>query len=78
MKIVIYYIESPLGTIGRNFPSVTRQIEQVLVEITDTVVVGFVNLTDTFSLDGFFYCLSIYFGIKSQLDRVNNVFIELV
>ena len=57
---VIDYVKTALFSVDRNFPTIIRIFKKVLVKISDTVVVGFVNLTNTFAFDCLLYGLSVY------------------
>ena len=48
------------------------------MKISYTVVVRFVNLTNTFRFNCLANGLPIYFGIESQFDRVDDILIELL
>ncbi len=48
------------------------------MEISDAVGVGLVNLPEAFIFDGLLNSLAVNLGVKCQLDRVNDILIELV
>ena len=78
VQVVVDNIKSSLIAVSRDFPSVTNEGKKVLVEVPNTVVVRFVNLSDTFCLNSFFYCLAVYFRIKGKFNRINNIFVEFI
>lgn len=51
-------------------------LKNLLMEITDIIIIRFIPLTKNFITYSFFPCCSIYGFVKNQLNRVNNVAIK--
>ena len=75
---IIQNIKTSLITICRNFPSITSELEKILMKITYTIIIGLIYLTDTFAFYGLQHCLTINLSIKSQFNGVNDILVEFM
>ncbi len=74
VKFIILYIKTGI----RNNPSMTCVAENVLMKIPNTIGIGLIYLTETFIFNCMSNRFAVDFSIKSQLNRINDIFIELV
>ena len=78
VPFIIQNIKTALITILRNNPSVSSEFKKVLMEITDSVVVSLIYLTNTLGFYRLPHRLTIYLCIECKFNRVNNIFIEFL
>jgi len=74
MLILIDYIKACRW----DSPSPTYEFEEILMEVTNMISIGFIYLTDTL---GFYYIrntLSINPSVKGKLNRIYNILIEFL
>lgn len=78
VSLVVQYIKTALVAVVGNDPAIASELEEILVEIADAIVVRLVYLADALGFNCLLHRLTVYLGIKRELNGVDNILVELL